>query len=394
MPRLKKKSTRAERGVALLVVLSCLALVGSVVAEFQFNSRVDLQLALNARDEVQAEYDALSALRLRALLLRNSTLLNGLMGQLGQLGIMPPGMTLPISQILEMIPVECGLLSTIAHKAGATIDPKAPAEKFFPGECLATSKSEGTKIGLNSLANPSVLATASNPNSVVSRLALFLSNPSLRRHFEEDDKSGGHAESPLALIGNIIDWVDLNHTQFGNDVADEDRLYSHYKDSYKVKNAPFDSIDELQLVFGVDDELFAMLKDYVSVYVDSGAIELSVATIDQIIFGLMMLIRQGVDPVQVLGLPAMQQLLVAINQLKALGGPGFGVLTVSILTGLISQSALSAYLNTSQINQVFTDTPQTTWYTINAEGQVGNAKRRIRAVFQAIEPQFYYYRIE
>ena len=47
--------------------LGFLALLGSVVAEFQFSSRIDLQLALNARDELQAEMNALSALRMRAL---------------------------------------------------------------------------------------------------------------------------------------------------------------------------------------------------------------------------------------------------------------------------------------------------------------------------------------
>ena len=42
-----------------------IALLGSIVADFQFNSRVDLQLAINARDELQAEYNAMTAMRLR-----------------------------------------------------------------------------------------------------------------------------------------------------------------------------------------------------------------------------------------------------------------------------------------------------------------------------------------
>ena len=59
-----------QRGVALLMVLLLLALLGSVVADFQYNSRIDLPLALTARDEVQAEYNALAALKVRAMLLK------------------------------------------------------------------------------------------------------------------------------------------------------------------------------------------------------------------------------------------------------------------------------------------------------------------------------------
>jgi len=384
-----------------------LALVGTVVTEFQFNSRVDLQLAFNARDELQAEYSALSALRLRALLLRNATMLNGLMSGLTQAGIMPPGMTLPIGQILEMVPVECGLMSTIVHKAGPSFDPKASHDNFFPGECMATSKSEGTKIGLNSFARASFASQmAAQPqqqagggagagiNNVVTRLVTLLSNPSLRHFFEQDDKNGGHAESPQALIGNIIDWVDLNHTQFGNDVADEDRLYSHLKDSYKVKNAPFDSISELKLVYGVSDGVYGLLKDSVSAYVDSSTIELAVADPMQIATGLAMLLAPGVDPAIAFTSPGIPKLFGAIDQLRSFGGAGMGVLNVQVLSGLITQFGLASFFNTAQISQVFTDTPQNTWFTITAEGQVGNASRRIRAVFQAIEPQIYYYRIE
>src|SRR4051794_24845374 len=94
---------RVERGVALLVVLSTLALVTSVVADFQFNSRVDLQLAINARDEVQAEYNALSALRLRELLLRQGraadTAIRGMMAAMGVDAAMVP----PMGQLLEMV---------------------------------------------------------------------------------------------------------------------------------------------------------------------------------------------------------------------------------------------------------------------------------------------------
>ena len=73
MPRLAtQKLPRDQRGIALIMVLSLVALVATVISDFQYNSRVSYQLAINARDELQAEYNALSAMRMRALLLKQS----------------------------------------------------------------------------------------------------------------------------------------------------------------------------------------------------------------------------------------------------------------------------------------------------------------------------------
>ena len=140
-----RRAPRSERGIALLVVLASLALVGTVVTEFQFNSRVDLQLALNARDDVQAEYNALSALKVRALLLRHSQQLQaGLQGVLTALGV-EGGAAPPIGQMLEMIPVECGLLSSITRKTEALASDDEEGTSLFVGDCIATSSSEHGK---------------------------------------------------------------------------------------------------------------------------------------------------------------------------------------------------------------------------------------------------------
>ena len=152
-----------ERGVALLMVLLMLTMVGSVVADFQFNSQVDLQLAINARDELQAEYNALSALRARAMLLRNSRVLRGAMGQLGSTLGMGADLMPSMTRMLDMIPIECGILSTITRlsdgEGGSIFDEPGEGEEgddsadddFFKGECLATSSSE---VGLSGSSSP------------------------------------------------------------------------------------------------------------------------------------------------------------------------------------------------------------------------------------------------
>lgn len=386
--------SRRERGIALLVVLSTLTLVTATVADFQFNSRVDLELAINARDSLQAEYNALSALRLRAMLLRQgrqvTSAIGGMLGALGMDAAMLPSM----GQMLEMVPIDCGVLSAItkvaASDAGDTKGGGDEEGNVFNGECSASSHSEHTKISLNAFANPA-------GNKAVSALIVgLLSNPAFERHFQEDDKNGTHAENPIELVGAIADWIDRDKIQAGNQVGDEDRYYTFLKHAYHAKNAPFDSLAELQMVHGVDDEMYDVLKDLVTVYANSTQIELATAPDNELVIGLIASFRPGVSFVDFFNHPGTGLLFRSIAEMRMLGAATFSVLKVATLIGLISGSGLEPLIDPAMVRQVFTDNQDTTWYRLEAEGRVGNATRRIRAVFQADERDqpFYYFRME
>ena len=378
-----------QRGVALLMVLALLTLLGSVVADFQYNSHVDFQLAVNARDELQAEYNAMSALRLRALLLRQATKVQGALGTLFQAIGGAAGAVPPIGAVLEMIPVECGLMSMITRRVEASVEDDGEREDFFRGECLATSTSEHAKISLNMLGNH----LQNRDQQVASLLLGLLSDPRLEEHFEEDDLMGDHAESPQELVGAITDWVDADHTQAVSTVVDEDRHYDMLRDSYKAKNAPFDSLEELQLVHGVDDALFAILRDHVTIYNDSTQIELGTASDYQIFLGLAASLRDNVGPEALFLGPGFLALRQGMLQMRALSG-GMLSLKVGTLRELVREAGLDGVIDSRKLGQVFSDKSSTTWYTLSAQGRLGNASRRITAVFQASEGQFYYFRIE
>lgn len=398
-----------ERGVALILVLGLLALLTTVVLDFQFTSRVDLQLAYNARDELQAEANALSALRMRALILKQSRKVQDVVKALGgALGGGAGGGGGAIGQILEMIPVECGLLSAITkqsaepltrHKGPTLTKGKKPEAKerarghdeearedFFVGECMATSESEHAKIAINLLRNN----IQNRSTQVASLLLALLSDPRLRPFFESDDRNGQHAESPVALVQAITDWIDSDHTEAAN-LGDEDRHYQSLKDPYRTKNAPFDSVAELQLVHGVSDVLYKLLRDNVTIYNDTPAIELGTAPIERILYwGLPAALKDTAS------MEAFGQALPAIGlKLQAMRALGPMVpLTTALLTSQLQQSPIGALFDTRKLGTVFSDSSSTTWYTIVAEGRMGHATRRIRAVFQASEGQFYHVRIE
>lgn len=293
-----------------------------------------------------------------------------------------------MGQILEQFPVECGLMSAITKPVGATLEGDAASEDFFPGDCLATSSSEHAKIAINLLRN-----TINNRAQQVGMLLLgVLSDVKMRRHFEEDDRNGQHAESPLRLVNAITDWIDTDHTETGT-LGDEDRPYQFLKDPYRAKNAPFDSVAELQLVYGIDDELYSMLRDQVTIYNDDPAIELGTAPIERILYwGLPAAMVDGANPDQlVTALPALGQRLMMLRQI---GGAGFGLLNLQTLQLMIQEAGLSNIVDSRKLPLVFSDKSSTTWYTIEAQGRVANASRRIRAVFQASEGQFYHVRVE
>lgn len=415
------KHRKHQRGVALLMVISLLTMLTSVVVDFQFNSRIDLQLAINARDELQAEYNALSAMRMRALLVKQAAQLQGAVtGLLASMGVQ--GAVPPMGQILQMVPIECGLLSAITQVegdekmdladmlAGASKDGDvkkgkdqadegssqgggtlSDGEGFFPGECLATSTSEHTKVSINMLRNG-----LQNRSSQVMRLLLgLLMEPRLQRHFSEDDRNGSHAATPQELVGAMADWVDADKNDYLSPVSDEDRNYSRAKDSYKAKNAPFDSVAEVQLVFGMDDELYAMMKNHLTIYTDSTSMDLATTPLDRIVmWGLPAALQPGVSASQLANHPGFTDLWRTLNDLRQIGSMGSGTLNVQVLTTLLQQFGMSSIIDMAQLGQVFTDTPGTTWYTMEAEGRVGNATRRMRGVLQASEGQYYYMRIE
>src|SRR6059058_5738084 len=80
--RRKKPLSRGERGVAMLVVLTWLALMISLVSEFTYGTTVDAAQAANARDELRAHYLARSSVSLSRLLIKiQQQFIDPVMGQ-------------------------------------------------------------------------------------------------------------------------------------------------------------------------------------------------------------------------------------------------------------------------------------------------------------------------
>ncbi|HXN40481.1 MAG TPA: type II secretion system minor pseudopilin GspK, partial [Myxococcaceae bacterium] len=87
--RARGASSRSQRGVAMIIAVVAIAILTVVATEFAYNSRVDLQMATNQRDEIRAYYLARSGIGLSRLLLRFQKQLDG---------IQIPGLPMPGAQ--------------------------------------------------------------------------------------------------------------------------------------------------------------------------------------------------------------------------------------------------------------------------------------------------------
>jgi general secretion pathway protein K len=77
--------------------------------------------------------------------------------------------------------------------------------------------------------------------------------------FEETDEEGALHDRD-DTVAALIDWADADTNAFGAGGA-EDASYEMRKNPYSRKNAPYDSLEEIMLVNGVDDDFWTAFVD-------------------------------------------------------------------------------------------------------------------------------------
>jgi len=219
-------SAKGESGIALIITLLVLALLMVVVLEFNSSMRVEARAAANFRDGMKAYYLAKSGVTFAIALLeedlkgeetKNVDSLNELWAQK-----IPP------------LPVGDGVVSVeITDEQG--------------------------KININKMATGLDVpgATGEKMRELMVRL------------LEQFELKGEIANA-------IADWIDRD---------DEERMpggaergyYEGSIEPYEAKNRPFDSLEELRLIRGVEGDIFDKLKDFLTVVPSNGLININTA---------------------------------------------------------------------------------------------------------------------
>jgi general secretion pathway protein K len=312
--------------VALLIAISCIAVLTAVAMDVAYNTRVSLQMAANARDELRATYLAKSAVAMSRLVLHFQQQLDQTTAGAG--GALPPAVTQalgggagaagsPLAGLLggklavrlwDLVPIDSGAAALLlagrpgdAHASfapeaahaperpgdgagnaapplpGADAPPAAKPVAFgdMEGAFQATIEDEESKVNVRQFDGFDFSAAAQ-----AARLADLVKDPRWDFLFDEDDANGWRVERK-DLFAAIKDWEDIDEVSssytgdplkpFSSGFGDENALYDRLADRYKAKNAPFDSLDELYMVGGVTDAFMQAFGDKLTVYPDVGA---------------------------------------------------------------------------------------------------------------------------
>ncbi len=203
---------RNEKGVALVVTLLVLTLLLTIILEFNLGMRVEARAAANFRDDMKAYYLTRSGITFAIALLEEDGKTEPKYDSLNELW----------AQKIPMIPVGDGVVSI------AITD-------------------EDSRINVNKLAIGSGVVTGDNMRTLMVRfLELF--------------------ELKSELADTIADWIDPDDNERPNGA--ESGYYEGLEDPYEATNKLLNSIPELRLIKGMEDDIFGRLKNYLTVHSD------------------------------------------------------------------------------------------------------------------------------
>jgi general secretion pathway protein K len=297
----KPTRRRKQSGVALLMVMVGVALLGAIVTEYLDNANISTQLAYAARDDLRAHYLARSAINVSRLLLHmQKTFIDpykrqGMNIQLWKLPFVDSGSLEGLAgggaqSALSALGIGDGKAAqSLAAETKKTTGPRSEFAQGFSalgGTFTAEIESENGKININACCTPQQIA-------VLQRQLEGLFLPSQYNPFFDERKEGSNAPiSRLDQVSAITDWVDPDTNRSGLSGGYEDDRYQRMRDPYKSKNSKFDTLQELLLVDGVDDDFFHAFSGRLTIY--GGAQVVNVATADSEV--IKALIRAYVAP--------------------------------------------------------------------------------------------------
>ena len=279
-PRGRRRGSRGgQGGVALLIAVTTIAIMSIVLLEFSATARTHLTSGLNQRDELRA-----ATLADTALVMTRACLDSKAWG---------PMATMQAKMDLEQL---CGMMLNIFMKqrldlpiGGLSIEVEGiEGIGLTHGDPTIELQSEQSFIGLAGLhcappggvagvARGTVNVNCSSRKNTAGILMQEFCAENMAEHFERE-QADGHKYTREEVIGNLVDWIDADDNRISYDPVSntfvegsgegEDSYYRDVgdRDGYRSKDAPFDSIEELRLVRGINDALFDHLRDKVSVH--------------------------------------------------------------------------------------------------------------------------------
>ncbi len=418
-----------HRGVALILVLTTVAILTAIGVDFSYSSRVSLKLAENLRDETRAYYMARSAVNLSRLLLHFQKQVDQLGGQLTQglsqllnAGKTPAPSTPPKTPVAgaaqtaapssslgirlwEILPIDSNAFGALLSGAVEGFDkqpssqtqpiPLAPGEKGaathsfggFDGSFNAKIVDENSRINVQNLDN-----VGAAPLTTLIQLRAMMSDPKYDFIFDEEDANHDRVRRDDVILA-MKDWIDIDETgsvfdpnnsanPIGHGFSDENSAYDRYEPRYKAKNGRFDSLEELYMVRGVNDRFMAAFGDRLTVWPDLAS-KLNINTNDplQMLTNILIAAANPNDPA--LRDPRLLQTILQEIQLRKMFS-FFGMSAQDFVSILQANGIrLAAQIDPKQsgnASNFFGSTSDT--FRITATGRIGRIEKKVTAVIR------------
>lgn len=260
------KNREKKSGAVLVIVLLLLAFFSVLVADFLYQVRINSYLTFNEQEQVRAKALAKAGINAgQGILLHSAPFTRSYRGNFQ-------------NQFVNLFQCKCYTSSTLGGIFGGEEQKKTGTQEAPDSLCGEWSFSlqypveedtlyiqitdEQAKINVNALVSYSgggeEKGAKENPalRPIVDALIKFRAKET---GMELTDKE------VEAILSYLIDWLDFGSVEGALDrdlneyYQDGDRLYAN-------KNGPMDTVSELKMIPGINDQLYNALKDYFTVY--------------------------------------------------------------------------------------------------------------------------------
>jgi general secretion pathway protein K len=263
-----RRGSGRDKGIALILALSAIAILSVVLADMHENTGTSYALATTQRDRLKAEYMAKSGLNLTRMLIANEEPIRQAVTPFYRMMLRRDPPQLPIwSWANDILQPFCNYEAAQANMGTTGMDfSAATGMGETGGTCEIVAFAENSKLNLN---NP--LHMGGDPGRLNVAMQVFAMTggyqaPSPYDALFERRDGDGQITTRLDVISALIDWWDYDTqrtafdpgaAQVDSNAGAEDDIYQSFRDPYRVKNAPFDSLEELRLIRGVGDDFWA-----------------------------------------------------------------------------------------------------------------------------------------
>lgn len=237
----KRKVNNNERGIVLIIVIIIIAILSTLVVDFIYSTHINYEITINSVRDIRSKYIARSGVNVvKAALINND---------------------------LEDLAEKISDFSNIsANDSQGNWSLSVSSFPVGEGFVSITVKDERSKVNINALVNQSTNQVDFQVLTQITELFKFL-------EIDSDDAD--------LFISSLINWLDHELQNSQNDQDPRGATASYYSSlqiPYRIKDGPLDSLDEIKMIQGMNQDFFNIIEPYLTIYPRDKQINFSTAS--------------------------------------------------------------------------------------------------------------------